>query len=159
MTLIAQPRPLSVAVDIVLLLTQVAGILVVLGAAYLVWIRPGAMTWGFFAYAIGFNPGQSYQFYAWLQQWPHAMLAQEVMSCLLQAAGYTGLLLFALRVPVDQTEGRWRWIERALPAIFISASRDVARRASEACSAIRPNSRCGPRYWSASSSASPRSRS
>ena len=41
------------------------------------------------------------------------------MSCLLQAAGYTGLLLFALRVPVDQTEGGWRWIERALPAIFI----------------------------------------
>ena len=24
-----------------------------------------------------------------------------------------------MRVPVDQTEGRWRWIERALPAIFI----------------------------------------
>ena len=118
-TLIAQQRPLSVAVDIVLLLTQVAGILVVLGAAYLVWIRPGAMTWGFFAYAIGFNPGQSYQFYAFLQQWPVAMLTQGVMSCLLQAAGYTGLLLFALRVPVDQTEGRWRWVQHALPAIFI----------------------------------------
>ena len=64
-TLIAQQRPPSVAVDFVLLLTQVAGILVVLGAAYLVWLRPGAMTWGFFAYAMGFNPGQSYQFYAW----------------------------------------------------------------------------------------------
>ena len=36
-TLIAQRRPLSVAVDLVMLLTQVAGILVVLGAAYLVW--------------------------------------------------------------------------------------------------------------------------
>jgi hypothetical protein len=118
-TLIAQQRPLSIAVDLVLLLTQVAGILVVLGAAYLVWLRPRAMTWGFFAYAIGFNPGQSYQFYAWLQQWPLAMLTQGVMSCLLQAAGYTGLLLFALRVPVDQTEGRWRLIERALPGIFI----------------------------------------
>jgi hypothetical protein len=118
-SLIAQQRPRSVAVDIVLLLTQVAGVLVVLGAAYLVWLRPGAMTWGFFAYAIGFNPGQSYQFYAWLQQWPQAMLAQAAMSCLLQAAGYTGLLLFALRVPVDETEGRWRWIERALPAVFV----------------------------------------
>ncbi len=118
-TLIAQQRPVSAAIDIVLLLTQAAGILVVLGAAYLVWIRPGAMTWGFFAYAIGFNPGQSYQFYAFLQQWPIAMLTQGVMSCLLQAAGYAGLLLFALRVPVDRTEGRWRWIQRALPAIFV----------------------------------------
>ncbi len=118
-TLNAQRRPLSIAVDLVVLLTQVAGILVVLGAAYLVWLRPGAMTWGFFAYAIGFNPGQSYQFYAWLQEWPHAMLTQAAMSCLLQAAGYTGLLLFALRVPVDRVEGRWRWIERALPAVFI----------------------------------------
>ncbi len=118
-TLIAQQRPLSIAVDLVLLLTQVGGILVVLGAAYLVWLRPGAMTWGFFAYAMGFNPGQSFQFYAWWQQWPQAMLTQAAMSCLLQAAGYTGLLLFALRVPVDQTEAGWRWIERALPAIFI----------------------------------------
>ena len=118
-TLIAQRRPLSVAVDLVVLLTQVAGILVVLGAAYLVWLRPGVMTWGFFAYAMGFNPGQSYQFYAWLQEWPRAMLTQAAMSCLLQSAGYTGLLLFALRVPVDQTEGAWRWIERALPAVFI----------------------------------------
>jgi len=117
--LIAQQRPPSVAIDLVLLLTQVAGSLVVLGAAYLVWLGPGGMTWGFFAYAIGFNPGQSFQFYAWLQQWPLAMLTQGVMSCFLQAAGYTGLLLLALRVPVDRTEGRWRLIERALPAIFI----------------------------------------
>jgi hypothetical protein len=45
-TLVAEQRPRSVAVDIVLALTQTAGVLVVLGAAYLVWIRPGPMTWG-----------------------------------------------------------------------------------------------------------------
>ena len=55
--LVARPRPRSVAVDIVLALTQTAGILVVLGAAYLVWIRPGPMTWGFFLYVMYFNPG------------------------------------------------------------------------------------------------------
>ena len=38
---------------------------------------------------------------------------------MLQAAGYTGLLLFALRAPVDRCEGRWRGIERALPALAI----------------------------------------
>jgi hypothetical protein len=117
--LIAGPRPDTIAIDIVLVIGQIAGILVVLGAAWLVWLRPGGMTWGFFAYAITFNPGQSFQFYAFMQQWPQAMLAQSIASCLMQAAGYTGLLLFALRVPVDRTEGRWRLIERALPAVFI----------------------------------------
>ena len=77
------------------------------------------MTWAFFTYTIQFNPGQSFQFYAWLQQWPRALLAQDVSSCVLQAAGYTGLLLFALRAPVDRCEGRWRGIERALPALAI----------------------------------------
>jgi hypothetical protein len=119
LTLVAKPRPPSVAVSLVLLLDQIAGVLVVLGAAYLVWLRPGPMTWGFFTYAMSFNPGQAYHFYAWLQQWPMAMLTQGVASCLLQAGGYTGLLLFALRAPVDRAEGRWRLIERALPAIFV----------------------------------------
>ena len=117
--LVAEPRPRTLALDAVTLLDQIAGVLVVLGAAYLVWIRPGAMTWGFFAYTIYFNPGQWFQFYAWLQQWPRALLAQDVASCVLQAAGYAGLLLFALRAPVDRAEGRWRQVERALPALAI----------------------------------------
>ncbi len=117
MSLVAEQRPRSVAVDIVLVLTQIAGVLVVLGAAWLVWIRPGPMTWGFFVYVLYFNPGFSSQFAAWLQQWPPALLAQNVLSCILQAAGYTGLLVFALRAPVDRTEGRWRSVERALPAL------------------------------------------
>jgi hypothetical protein len=123
--LTAEPRPRTLALDAVLLLTQTAGVLVVLGSAYLVWIRPGPMTWGFFAYVIYFNPGQWFQFYAWLQQWPRALLAQDLASCFLQAAGYTGLLLFALRAPVDRAEGLWRLIERALPApaiLFLAIS-------------------------------------
>ena len=101
------------------LLDTLAGILVVLGAAWLVWTRPGAMTWGFFVYVIQFNPGQAFQFYAWLQQWPQALLVQDVVSLVMQAAAYTGLLLFALRAPVDRAEGRWRVVERALPALAI----------------------------------------
>lgn len=117
--LVAGPRPASVAVDIVTALTVTAGILVVLGAAYLVWIRPGPMTWGFFAYIMYFNPGPQFQFLAWLQQWPPALVAQDVASCFLQAAGYAGLILFALRAPVDRTEGRWRLVERALPGLAV----------------------------------------
>ena len=117
--LVAKPRPRTLALDAVLLLAQIAGILVVLGAAYLVWIRPGPMTRGFFVYVIYFNPGQWFQFMAWLQQWPRALLAQDVASCFLQAAGYAGLLLFTLRAPIDRVEGRWRRIERALPVLAI----------------------------------------
>jgi hypothetical protein len=117
--LIARPPPRSLALHAVLLLDEIAGVLVVLGAAYLVWIRPGPMTWGFFAYSLYFNPAQWFQFYAWLQQWPALLLIQDAISCILQAAGYTGLLLFALRAPVDRCEGRWRKVERALPALFV----------------------------------------
>ena len=115
--LVAEPRPRSIALDIVLALTQTAGVLVVLGAAWLVWIRPGPMTWGFFAYVLYFNPGLNAQFVAWLQQWPRALLAQDAAWGVLQAAGYTGLVLFALRAPVDRADGRWRLVERALPAL------------------------------------------
>ena len=117
--LTAEPRPMNRLLDVVIGLDTIAGVLVVLGAAWLVWTRPGLMTWGFFVYAIQFNPGQAFQFWAWLQLWPRALLAQNVIFLVMQAAAYTGLLLFALRAPVDRAEGRWRSIERALPAVAI----------------------------------------
>ena len=117
--LTAEPRPTNRLLDLVIVLDTIAGVLVVLGAAWLVWTRPGVMTWGFFVYVIQFNPGQAFQFWAWLQLWPRALLAQNVIFLVMQAAAYTGLLLFALRAPVDRAEGRWRTIERALPALAI----------------------------------------
>jgi hypothetical protein len=117
--LTAEPRPANRLLDLLVVLDTIAGILVVLGAAWLVWTRPGAMTWGFFVYVIQFNPGQAFQFWAWLQAWPRALLAQNVIFLVMQAAAYAGLLLFALRAPVDRAEGRWRTIERALPALAI----------------------------------------
>ncbi len=117
--LTAEPRPTNRLLDVVIVLDTIAGILVVLGAAWLVWTRPGLMTWGFFIYVIQFNPGQAFQFWAWLQLWPRALLAQNVIFLVMQAAAYIGLLLFALRAPVDRAEGRWRTIERALPALAI----------------------------------------
>ena len=50
----------------ILILSQLAGIAVVLAAAWLVWTRPGPMSWGFL-YIVWFNPGQAYLFYALLQ--------------------------------------------------------------------------------------------
>jgi hypothetical protein len=117
--LTAEPRPMNRLLDVVVVLDTIAGFLVVLGAAWLVWTRPGLMTWGFFVYVIQFNPGQAFQFWAWLQLWPRALLAQNVIFLVMQAAAYTGLLMFALRAPVDRAEGRWRTVERALPALAI----------------------------------------
>lgn len=118
-TLVAEPRPDNRLFEVIVALDTLAGVLVVLGAAWLVWTRPGAMTWGFFVYVIQFNPGQAFQIWAWTQLWPWALLAQDFIAQVMQAAAYTGLLLFALRAPLDRTEGRWRNVERALPAIFI----------------------------------------
>src|ERR1700758_5522975 len=47
----------------VLLFNEAIATLFILGAAWLVWTRPGGMTWGFFLYAIWFNSGQNYVFY------------------------------------------------------------------------------------------------
>jgi hypothetical protein len=118
-TMVAEPRPDNRLFEIIVALDTVAGLLVVLGAAWLVWTRPGAMTWGFFVYVIQFNPGQAFQFWAWAQQWPWALLTQDFIAQVMQAAAYTGLLLFALRAPLDRAEGRWRNIEFALPAMSI----------------------------------------
>jgi hypothetical protein len=118
-TLTAEPRPTNRLLDLVVALDALAGVLVVLGAAWLVWTRPGGMTWGFFVYVIQFNPGQAFQFYAWLQLWPPALLVQNIVALVMQAAAYIGLLLFALRAPVDRAEGRWGMVERALPALAI----------------------------------------
>jgi hypothetical protein len=118
--LVAKERPTNFLKLAVLILNQIAGILVVLAAAWLVWTRPGGMSWGFFLYVMWFNPGQSFQFYALLQRWPLLLLAQNVAGCIAQAVGFTGLLLFVLRVPNDKPDPKWRALERALPLIALA---------------------------------------
>lgn len=113
--LVAEQPPSNFVERIVLALDQLAGIAVILAAVWLVWTRPGAMSWGFFLYVNWFNPGQAYTFYAMLQQWPALLLVQNFLGCIAQAVGYAGLLLFVLRVPNNEIEKRWRPVERALP--------------------------------------------
>lgn len=121
-TVVAAQRPANFLVRTVNLLCQIAGIAVVIAAAWLVWTRPSAMSWGFFLYANWFNPGQEDAFYAILDQWPLALLVQDIASCFAEGAAYAGFLLFVLRVPNSTTEPRWRPLERALPfiALFFS---------------------------------------
>jgi hypothetical protein len=118
-TLVAVQRPSNFLIRAVVMLDQIAGVLVVVAAGWLVWIRPSAMSWGFFLYANWFNPGQVYAFYAILEQWPPLLIAQDAAASIAEAAGYAGLLLFCLRVPNNETESEWRPIERALPYVAL----------------------------------------
>jgi hypothetical protein len=92
----ATPTTRSWADRLVLLADTILGVVVILAAARLVWLRPGAMTWGFFLYAMWFNPGQTFAYYAMLQPWPVAIFVQEIAEALAHGAGYAGLLIFAL---------------------------------------------------------------
>jgi hypothetical protein len=119
--IVAATRPYSWWASAVLLFDQLAAILVVLGAAWLVWTRPGRMTWGFFLYVIWFNPGQSAQYYALLQQYSSiALLAQNLLGAVAQGIGAAGFISFALRAPTNAAAPRWRAIEKTLPVIAIA---------------------------------------
>jgi hypothetical protein len=118
--IVARPRPYNRWVLAVLLLDQIAAFLVIMAAAYLVWTRPGIMTWGFFLYVIWFNPGQSAAFYALLLHYsPAALLTQNILGAIAQGAGSAGFIAFALRAPNDAIAPRWRPVERSLPAVAI----------------------------------------
>ena len=118
--IVAKQRPYNGWVLVVLLLDQLASMLVILAAAWLVWSRPGIMTWGFFLYVIWFNPGQSAQYYALLQLYsPIALLAQNLAGAIAQGVGLAGFIWFAVRAPTDQTTPRWRPVERSLPFVAV----------------------------------------
>ena len=118
--IVAKQRPYDRWVLAVLLLDQLAAMLVVLAAAWLVWTRHGIMTWGFFLYVIWFNPGQSSEYYALLLHYsPAALLTQNIAGAMAQGAGSAGFIWFAVRAPTDASALRWRTLERALPVVGV----------------------------------------
>jgi hypothetical protein len=118
--IVSRQRPANRWVRAVLVLDQLAAILVILAAAWLVWTRPGIMAWGFFLFVIWYNPGQSSEYYASLLAYsPAALLTQEIAGALAQAAGYAGFIAFALRAPTGELTPRWRPVERALPVVAV----------------------------------------
>jgi hypothetical protein len=113
----AREHRLGAAESLVLELDELAGIAFVLLAAFLVWAHPTRATLGFFLFAVWFNPGQYFMFYALLP--PFGVLVQESLQAIFQAAGLVGFIEFALRFPNDRAEG-WRGpVERGLPILFV----------------------------------------
>jgi hypothetical protein len=119
-TLHSVPSPLEWGERVVLFADTAVGVAVILIAFWLVWTRPSRMTWGLFLYVIWINPGQSYTYYAVVQQWPLAVFAQELAECLAQGAAFAGLVIFALRFPNDRTEQRWEKVQRAAPLLAVA---------------------------------------
>jgi hypothetical protein len=119
----AKPAPLDLPGRLVLLADTVVGILSVLAAAWLVWVQPGWMTWGFFFYFSWFNPGQSYTYYALLQSWPLLLLINQCLVALATGAAFSGLLIFAMRFPDSQPDPNWHRWEQVTPWVgaFIGA--------------------------------------
>jgi hypothetical protein len=102
---------------IVQLADTLAGIIVICIGFWLVWTRPGWMTWGLFLYVIWINPGQTVTYYALIQRWPFAVLAQELAESLAQGAAFAGLLIFTLRLPDDRIEPRLQKLQWAVPIL------------------------------------------
>ena len=117
----AKPKKLSSADRLSLVLDQLLGLFFIACGAILVWQAPNAASWGFFLYALWFNPGQNYVLYALLQQSPRGIaLTQEIMQGTVEAAGLCGLIVFALRFPKNSVDGPWQQnIERALPFLMV----------------------------------------
>lgn len=112
----------SIVHSFALALDEAAGILFIVAAAALVWLRPCAMTFGFFLYAMWYNPGQYFEFYAWLNHWPFWEFTQETLQALAQAAGYVGFLVLVMRFPNNVLRPRWRVVQMLLPVVFIVMS-------------------------------------
>jgi len=115
----AQPYEMNWLDQGLLLINETIATLFILAAAWLVWTRPGGMTWGFFLYAIWFNSGQDFVFYAFLQERPFLLLAQEATGAVMQGCGYAGFLLFALRAPSDRPDPALRRWQFVLPLVAI----------------------------------------
>lgn len=113
----ARNPPITAANRVALVATQLVGVFFIWMATVLVWQQPSPMTWGFFLYAIWFNPGQWFVSYAELERHWYWLIPQQGLQAVAQALGYAGFVTFALRFPHNRVEPRWRVVERMLPPL------------------------------------------
>jgi hypothetical protein len=100
-----------------LLLDQLAGFAFIALCAYLTWRHCTLQTVGLLFYAVWFNSGQYFAWYANLSD--GGLVAFDVLQAIFEAAGLTGLLLFVLYFPRDTIGGWRRTAQLALPGVFL----------------------------------------
>jgi hypothetical protein len=118
----AMPPPRHWSQSFVLLVTEIAGIAFLSAAAWLAWSRPSPMSWGFFLYAIWFNPGQDFVYFLLLQEHPPLLMAQELAASLAHGVACAGFLLFALCVPAGEPDPKWVNVKRGLPVLAVAVA-------------------------------------
>ncbi len=100
-----------------LMLEQLAGLFFIGLAALCVWRAPTPVTWGFFLYAIYFNPGDVQVWYANLPA--EALRWLGWMQAVFAGVGLAGLVMFALYFPRHRVK-RWRRAALLLLALFVA---------------------------------------
>jgi hypothetical protein len=96
----------------------VVDLIFVLVGSTLVLLRPSTMTWAFFFYCVGADPGLVLGYY-WLPAW--LVFTSGAFVNVLQAFGFAAFLIFCMRVPNGCAMGGWRYVEWILaPVIFVS---------------------------------------
>ena len=97
-----------------LLLDQFGGLFFIALAALCVWRHPTRMAWGLFLYAMWYNSGQ---YFVWYANLPAGALRWfDWLQAVMSGAGLAGLLMFALHFPRDSVEG---WRRRAEPWLVV----------------------------------------
>lgn len=91
-------------------------VFIVVGAG-LVLLRPSPMTWGFYLYTIGINPGSDSVVDAFLPASGYVINWSLENACI--AAGYVGFLVFALRFPREDVVGWRSLVGRVTPILFM----------------------------------------
>jgi hypothetical protein len=108
---------LTGAQALTLLADQLAGVAFIVLCAYLVWHHPSLELWGLFLYSIWFNPGQYFVWYANLGD--RELIFFDLLQALFQAAGLTGLIIFACCFPHDALVGARRRIVLVAAPLFL----------------------------------------
>jgi hypothetical protein len=90
-------------------------VFIVVGAG-LVLLRPSPMTWGFYLYTIGSNPGSDSVVDALLPAGAYLINWSLENACV--AAGYVGFLIFALRFPREEIVSWRSVVSRLTPLLF-----------------------------------------
>jgi hypothetical protein len=118
LTITPIPETLSWPEWATLLLDQLSGLAFIALCAYLAWHHFTPQTAGLFLYSVWFNSGQYFVWYANLGD--AALVGFDVLQAVFEAAGLSGLLLFALTFPRDIASHGWRRHARlALPLLFV----------------------------------------
>jgi hypothetical protein len=117
--LLTEPEHVSLGDIALRFVSSVAGIAMVLIALALLLLRPGAMTWAFFGYALALNPASTTRFTASLSV--PGIIATTGWLLMLFGLGSVGLVVFALRFPSDRMSATGRRLLRIYLVLFTPA--------------------------------------